>query len=123
MGSWYYIRVKFTIPVPEKISLNKIYAGVHFRKRSAQKSMFQLAVLAANPDNYPGPFPVHMTYHFRMHGKAIDISNYGYLIKLLEDGLVQAEVIPDDSPKYVAGITITSEKAEASEVDVTITPV
>ena len=114
--------MQFTIPVPEKISLNKIYSGVHFRKRSAQKSMFQLAVLAASPDIYTGTFPVHMTYHFRMHGKAIDISNYGYLVKLLEDGLVQADVIPDDSQKYVAGITITSEKAQTSEVDITITP-
>lgn len=44
------------------------------------------------------------------------------MLKMIEDGLVHAGIIPDDTPKYVAGITVTSEKSQADEVDVTITP-
>ena len=114
--------VKFTIPIPEKVSLNKIYAGVHFRTRSAHKAAYHLAVLAAKPKPYTGPFPVHMTYHFRLHGTPLDISNHAYMQKMVEDGLVAVGILPGDEPKYVGSITITGAKDDADEVDITITP-
>jgi len=114
--------VKLTIPVPDKVSLNAIYAGVHFRTRSKHKEKYHWAVLAGKPKPYTGDFPVHCHYHFRVHGTPLDQSNYGYMLKLVEDGLVQAGVLPGDDPKYVASLTITSEKDKADEVDVTITP-
>lgn len=78
--------------------------------------------MAANPQPYTGNFPVHMHYHFRLHGTRLDISNHAYMLKMIEDGLVAGGVLPGDEPKYVAGISITSEKDQADEVDVTITP-
>jgi hypothetical protein len=114
--------VKFTIPIPEKVSLNKIYAGVHFRTRSRHKEVYHFAVLARKPKPYTGTFPVHMHYHFRLHGTPLDISNHAYMLKLVEDGLVAAGILPGDEPKYVSCITITAEKDQADEVDVTITP-
>jgi Holliday junction resolvase RusA-like endonuclease len=44
------------------------------------------------------------------------------MLKMVEDGLVHAGVLPDDTPQYVASITVTSVKDKADEVDVTITP-
>lgn len=116
----YDVGVRFTIPIPDKVSLNKIYSGIHFRTRSQHKTSFHFAVLAGKVAQYPGPFPVHMHYHFRLHGTRLDVSNHAYMLKMVEDGLVDAGVIPGDDPKYVAGITITSEKDQADEVDVTI---
>ena len=115
--------MKFTIPVPEKVSLNKIYAGVHFRTRSKHKDMYRLAVMCAPTVRpYEGTYPVKMHYHFRIQGSRLDISNHAYMLKMVEDGLVQCGVIPGDEQKYVAEISMTAEKADFDEVDVTITP-
>ena len=54
--------------IPDKVSLNKIYAGVHFRTRSGHKAAYHMAVLAGKPPPYAGSFPIHMHYHFRLHG-------------------------------------------------------
>jgi hypothetical protein len=118
--------VKFTINIPEKISLNKIYAGVHFRERSRHKSDYHLAVMCS-PGTWPytGDFPVSMHYHFRLHGSRLDISNHAYMLKMLEDGLVAHGVLPGDEPKYVGQITISAEQTDKDEFDtvtVTITP-
>jgi hypothetical protein len=118
----YHYFVKLTLPIPDKISLNAIYAGVHFRTRTSHKQKYHNAVWSANPKPYTGIFPVHMEYHFRLHGRALDVSNHAYMLKMVEDALVHAGVIPDDTPKYVASITITAEKSKADEVDVQITP-
>lgn len=114
--------MKLTIPIPDKVSLNAIYAGVHFRTRASHKEKYHWAVLASKPKPYTGDFPVQVAYHFRLHGRQLDISNHAYMLKMVEDGLVHAGVLPDDTPQYVASITVTSEKDKADEVDVTITP-
>lgn len=111
-----------TIPIPEKVSLNRIYAGIHFRERSAHKDEYYLSVLSANPQPYAGPFPAAFHYHFRLHGSKLDISNHAYMLKMVEDALVACGVIPADDQKYVGRITISAERADQDEVDVTITP-
>jgi hypothetical protein len=112
--------VKFIIPIPEKISLNKIYSGIHFRQRNDHKDDYHFAVMSANPKPYTGDFPIHAHYHFKLRGNRLDISNHAYMQKMTEDGLVACGVIPDDSPKYVNAITITAEKAKKDEDEVVI---
>lgn len=109
--------MKLTIPIPEKVSLNRIYAGIHFRERSAHKDAYRLAVMCAKGlKSYEGPFPVHVHYHFRLAGPKLDISNHAYMVKLLEDGLVANGVLPDDDQRYVARITITTERCTTMDV-------
>lgn len=110
--------VKIVIPIPEKISLNKIYSGIHFRQRNDHKDDYHFAVMSANPRPYTGPFPIHAHYHFKLRGNRLDISNHSYMLKMTEDGLVACGVIPDDSPKYINAITITAEKAKDDEDEV-----
>jgi hypothetical protein len=110
----------FTVPIPQKVSLNKIYAGIHFRERSAHKEEYYYAVMAAKISRYPGPYPVAMHYHFRLHGTRLDVSNHAYMLKMTEDALVHAKVIEEDNPKYVGRITVTAEKA-AKDADETVT--
>lgn len=112
-----------TVQIPEKVSLNAIYAGVHFRVRSQHKEAYREAVWASQPQVYDGLFPVHCHYHFRLSGSRLDISNHAYMVKMIEDALVANEVIPDDNQKYVAEIKVTTEyvkKGAPNEVDVTI---
>lgn len=112
--------MKLVIPIPEKISLNKIYAGVHFRERASHKDDWYYSVLEAKPKKYTGKFPVEMHYHFKICGTQLDISNHGYMVKMCEDALVACGVLPDDNPKYVRSITITAQPNKKGEDDVVI---
>lgn len=74
---------------------------------------------------WDGEYPVKMHYHFRLPGKQLDISNHAYMQKMVEDGLVNAGVIPGDEPRYVCDLRITAEqigKDEEGEVLVEISP-
>jgi hypothetical protein len=66
-------------------------------------------VCASSTRPYAGSFPVAVHYHFRLHGKGLDISNHAYMVKMVEDALVSGGVLPGDTQKYVSKITITSE--------------
>lgn len=112
-----------TIPLPEKISLNRIYAGVHWTKRKAWADSYHLAVLVAARQSqisaFSGPFPCRVEYRFKLRGKTPDASNLAFMQKLTEDGLVACGVLPDDSPQYVEAVTLVTGKGD-DVVEVTI---
>ena len=107
--------MKFTIAIPEKVSLNKIYAGVHWKQRREWAEDMHWAVMACRVPAYRGPFPIDCRYHFHLHGKQLDSSNCAFLAKLVEDGLVHAGVIPDDSRNYVRWFSVLSSQAKKTE--------
>ncbi|MEJ6011452.1 hypothetical protein [Novosphingobium aquae] len=110
--------MKFTITIPEKISLNKIYAGIHFRERMQHKEQYQWAVHTSKIDRYEGLYPVHIKYHFKLTGSRLDIDNHVYMTKMVADALVACGVIPGDEQEYIGAITITAEKLRKGEVNV-----
>jgi len=95
-----------TVPLPTKVSLNKIYGGVHWSTRKRHKDEFAEAVWACQPKPYTGTFPVQITYYFQFKGRRLDSTNVAYMAKLLEDALIAEGVIPDDAPKFVASTTL-----------------
>lgn len=48
--------------------------------------------------------PVCVTCYWTEANRRRDIDNIAFRIKFILDGLVQAGVLPDDSPKYVQGL-------------------
>lgn len=109
--------------MPEKVSTNKVYSGMHWTKRSQLKNLYQLFLL-----QYRGKikldesrFPVTITYRFEWHKHPLDSTNQTFLIKLIEDGLVNAGILPDDDHKYVKETrSITQVNKELSTDYVTV---
>lgn len=110
--------MNFTIHIPEKVSLNQIYAGVHFRERMRHKEAYFYAIKEAKIAPWQGLYPVHVKYHFKLKGTPLDIDNHVYMAKMVLDSLVAAEIIPGDDQTYVSAITITAEKIKKGEPDV-----
>ena len=108
-------------PVP-KISTNKIYAGLHWSKRKAIAADYHLSVLSEvrkrKLSQYGMPVAIFFTFSFK--GKLLDCSNCTFMAKMIEDGLVCAGIIKDDSPKYVEEIRIVSKKGEKDIVTIEI---
>lgn len=111
--------MKITIPIPEKLSTNKIYSGIHWTKRNQHKNLYRNYFLDIKPNqNYE--FPVEITYIFRFKSKWLDNTNATYMAKLIEDSLIKQGFIPDDSPDYVNGTHIFCYKGNRDEVDIHI---
>lgn len=106
------------IPLPEKLSLNKLYSGVHWSKRKKMADEWHMVTLPFKRKLKPERLPTGVTYDFRLKGNLLDVSNLAGMVKLLEDSMVLNGILPDDSPKYVREITMSVCKGN-NEVDIT----
>jgi len=109
---------KYEIILPLKISTNKIYAGVHWTKREQHKQVYRALftgeILKAIK---PPKTPCHIVFNFFWEKRPLDSTNCSYIAKIIEDCFVQSGILKDDSPKYVSGVTITSQKHTNSIFD------
>jgi len=108
--------IELEITLPEKVSTNKIYSGIHWRKRQELAELFHeefLDVKGVKVERYP----VQIIYDFRFKGTALDTFNCVFMAKMLEDGMRGAGILTDDSPKYVRESVIRSGKGRSGEPD------
>lgn len=95
------IRVDYVAP-----SLNAIYAGIHWSKRKRHADDAHLAAKIAMRGHRIAFDAVLLDFYPMIRGRQYDCSNYAYCCKLIEDGLVRAGLVKDDSSKYVQKFTI-----------------
>ena len=110
---------KITLDLLWKISTNEIYAGIHWSKRSDHKINYRAAYTSKLKalGHYD---KASIVFDFTFKKNALDASNCSYMVKLLEDCIVKAGVLKDDSPKYVESITISSKKGDSDSVTITV---
>lgn len=114
--------VEFTLPVPEKFSTNKAYSGIHWAVRKKLKDLYHQSILPYKGKHYLGSYPVVITYSFVWVKHPLDTTNETYMVKMLEDGMVHAGILPDDDPKHVAETRIRSRKGDGDYVTISIEP-
>lgn len=108
--------------LPEKVSTNAIYAGMHWAKRKRIADHYHLAVLEeVSKLEKQIEYPVDITYVFNFKGNPLDTTNCTFMVKMIEDGLVQAGLLADDDPTHIQCTTIYSQKGPTDFVEVTIT--
>jgi hypothetical protein len=88
----------------KRFSLNSIYAGKHWSKRSEDKDYWHYLIKAelAKQMVRPSMFedPVTLTFYWNDN---LDCSNHAYIVKMIEDCL-KGYFIKDDSRRYVKKI-------------------
>ena len=88
-------------------SLNKIWAGTHWRRRKAIADEGHWACFTVKGFVVPWD---RVCLEFIPHipkGRLYDCMNYALTAKVIEDGLVKIGVLQGDSGRHVAGITLT----------------
>lgn len=96
-------------------TLNKIWSGLHYRQRTKIADEAHLICKIAMKDIRPFSMPVHLEFTATMgkelgtdrkprQRRLLDCSNYAVSNKLLEDALIVAGIIEDDSPKFVHSV-------------------
>lgn len=122
--------MKMVISVPViPPSFNNSWAGMHWTKRAKLAKLWHWMVAAEvkakNVQKFTGGmFPVNVHCQVFHKGKRRrDNSNEMLSIKLAEDSLVAAGVIPDDNPDYVGHVGIIPSvygcNSEYTEINIT----
>lgn len=107
------------IPIPEKISTNKIYSGLHWATRKRHADLYHKSLIEFKGQKVK-TYPVEITYIFNFKSKPLDTTNCTYMVKMLEDGLIQNGIIENDSPEYVSFTGIYSQKADEDLIEISI---
>ncbi|RUR26826.1 hypothetical protein ELY33_17105 [Vreelandella andesensis] len=100
-------------------STNAIYAGIHWTKRKEAKDDAAVAVEAAiNKADIGMPISSRVDLVFTPQlGKGArkrDTSNNSMTAKLIEDALVKAGVLKDDTEQYVRNVTLCPAQVDRS---------
>lgn len=110
------MKFDITMPVPEKVSLNKIYAGMHWTTRARLATLYHNCLLGIPVTVFTKP--VVCTYTFTWKTRSLDASNQVFMVKMLEDGLVKIGCFPDDTNVYVTEIRTRSIKSKTVPYDI-----
>lgn len=118
--------IQLRLAIPEKVSTNKAYRGFgHWSERSKLATIYHQAMLQFKGKYKLSKFPVDIVYDFYWKGRALDSSNQSFMGKMMEDGLVQIGLLPDDTPTYVKSSKYITSKADKTDEDcvfITIEP-
>lgn len=113
--------INIKIPIPEKVTSNKIYDGsTHWTKRKKLADLYHLSTIEYR-NNKITEYPIDISFIFSFKGRALDVDNCTFMVKMLIDSLRKWNIITDDSPEYIASITIYSQKGTKDEVEIIIT--
>ena len=96
--------ITFRIPLNGlKTSTNLFYVGTHWSKRKELKdSILSYARVFCKKSRAIERWPVSIRYRFIFETRPLDTLNTAILAKMFEDSLCTLEILPDDSPQYVA---------------------
>ncbi len=108
-----------TIPIPQKISTNKFYAGIHWAQRKKIADIYHNALIEHRNKRVMN-FPVEVTTIFSFKKRLLDVDNCSVMAKLLIDGLRVWDIIPDDTPKYISALHIYVQKGNEDSVEINI---
>lgn len=113
-------QIQITVIIPEKVSLNKIYEGVHWRVRKEWADMYHEEMLDIKGKIKVKNYPVKIRYEFYFKKKPLDSLNTAFMAKMLEDGIVHAKVLINDDIKYVSESTLAVYEVPEIENDTVV---
>lgn len=109
------IILRYDIPKQYKISTNKIYAWIHWTKRTKISNYFhdivRLDCLQLNKIKNK----VNLEFEFYFKSRYLDSSNCSFMWKCLEDWLVEWWLFIDDSNKYIWKVSYHSIEIEKKQ--------
>lgn len=100
------ILLQFSIDLDEdlKMSLNKIWWGVHWGVRSTFRNIWHEEIYDIIKRNEIELIKshIHIEYEYRFKTRYLDTSNCAVMNKAIEDWLVESWALTDDTPQYIA---------------------
>jgi len=100
-----------------KLSLNSIYAGLHWTKRKRLKDAFYLIIKSQFKTVFPKTDRYTVSYEIvSKNGIPCDATNLSYTVKMVEDVIFE-----DDKWDIITQVCLSSRKGDDDYVKVTVT--
>lgn len=113
------ILLQFSIDLDEdlKMSLNKIWWGVHWWVRSTFRNIWHEEIYDIIKRNWIELIKsqIHIEYEYRFKTRYLDTSNCAVMNKAIEDWLVESGALTDDTPQYIVSACTYVPIIEQSE--------
>lgn len=100
----------FVVEVPGRVHSLNAERSAHWSKRHAMTKVYREAIAWQATRHRGISTPVRITAEVVMKPPLMDAANYYPCVKAAIDGLIDAGVIPDDSPKYVGSVTMVAPR-------------
>lgn len=110
----------FEVTIPEKVSMNNIYSGMHWKKRKELADLYHNEFLELKRKVKVVKYPVVIHYNWHFIKNALDTLNCAFMSKMLEDGMVHVGILEDDSVKYVRRSILDSQKSNKYKHDTVV---
>ncbi len=107
---------KLNFPITK--TSNNTFNNKHWRGKSQLKNEIKESVLWSTVDQKikrVTSYPAHLYFTFYFTGRLLDVDNCGNLVKSAIDGLRDAKIIRDDSPKFVRPMTVDVQRSESGD--------
>jgi hypothetical protein len=98
-----------------KLSLNKIYAGIHWTQRKKNKDTYSMIIKSQFKEVLSKEYKYKVSYEFNFKRNALDTSNTVYMLKMIEDIIFE-----DDTYKIIPELSIKSQKAKEEFIKIII---
>jgi hypothetical protein len=98
-----------------KLSLNKIYAGIHWTQRTKNKDTYGMIIKSQFKEVLSKEYRYKVSYEFNFKRNALDTSNTVYMLKMIEDIIFE-----DDTYKIIPELNIKSQKSKEEFIKITI---
>lgn len=107
--------LKYEIPLPFKVSTNKIYSWMHWRKRKSIADWYHRLTKEDCEQFDTITEKMDLEFKFYFHTRYLDSSNCSFMWKMIEDSLVKNKLVTDDSNRYIWNVTYESVEIEKKE--------
>lgn len=118
-------QISFTLELPKHlvVSLNAIYSGAHWYKRHEIKEGYLAltkGLFAGLKERY-GAFDEPCEIAFDFSGTRIfDCDNHAFMGKMIQDCLVKAGIITDDTAKHLAKVSYAKSQKQKGQKGVVV---
>ena len=118
-------QISFTLELPKHlvVSLNAIYSGAHWHKRHEIKEGYKALThkLFAELKERYGAFDEPCEIAFDFSGTRIfDCDNHAFMGKMIQDCLVKAGIITDDTAKHLAKVSYAKSPKQKGQKGVVV---
>lgn len=100
--------------------MNKVYEGIHWSVRKALADVYHSEFLEFKGKIKVKKYPVVIYYDWHFIKNPLDTLNCALMAKMLEDGMVRAGILEDDSTKYVRRSILDSQKTTVYKKDTVV---
>ena len=110
--------LQIEIKIPEKVSTNKFYAGMHWTKRNELKNIYHWELKSAINKYKPkiDKFPIDLCFDFYFKSRMLDADNCSVMAKMITDALRKENIIPDDTYKYIYSVKYSVSRGKEDKI-------